>query len=928
MATGGNYWAVPNVTSVPVGNFVSAQRGEPFTNYMPLGGQLLDPELPDNIVLGLVASNSSKSVIANQAGGSNPTLRYNGTTSVWDLSNDGATYRQILTGTGTTGKLTKWSALGVLADSIISESGTVATIIDTLNVTTITTPASTDLVLNPTGGIKTKDLKPDLGLTRDIGQLINKYRGLYASELWVETLVQAQTMATIGGRIAVAPTTTLTADLASGTTSILASLKNNQPDLDDVLYLESNGAVEFVGVTPWMIRPTWKATATVALSTAPSLSTNIRPAASASVTLNISAYLTTQSSGVTTSKKMAALAQCAVTTTAALTTSVRLAASVSVAATASSALTDNIFEVDGDQTALFMPGRLFTIHGSTTPTNNGVFTTASSVYDAANTKTKVRPTTGFSTAAANLGWVAYFDSGPYVYRLKRNLNATGALAWPSGSALLNTGVIGDGYLDLYSTTGILASGTGPTIVGNVRTGGTFNQVAARWAIGNLNGLYGYVADTYGTAFGDPTGSWVKIDSVNGVRLGYNTTTKVQIDSSGNAMFTDSVSAGSANDVIVLSGVDPTYRLWIGSTTPASAPFKVSKTGAVTGTNVSFMAGGVTFDSSGLYINPTSAVGGGAYANDHAVRWTTDTTYRTAIWRSDDADVSPIKYWNFENIANGIDTVINNTIFYQRNEFSGLTGETKITMLTEDTVGDIDMWAGADDGSHANVKGCLHLGGIAGSGIAYIGVGTPIIQSGGLRSPSLTAGFSISPGSTGLLGPMTLSIVGSVSSQLGHFQRLSDGQTGWGHNYSFDMVGLQWLLDDTARSGWFTRFLGDTDGDVFQIVHTTAGTNPRTPITMLTVDAFGNCISAGGVYSGVGSLVAQVNGGGVYVRNAANNVDLQILYLDNSNRTTLKCNSARLAFNSASLGAVVAGGTGSTSSILVNVNGTDYRIALF
>jgi hypothetical protein len=641
-----NYWAVPNVTSTPIGNFVSAQRGEPLTNYMPLGGQLLDPELPDNIVLGLVASNSSKSVIANQAGGNNPTLRYNGTTSVWDLSNDGTTYRQILTGTGTTGKLPKWSALGVLADSIISESGTVATISDTLNVTTITTPASTDLVLSPTGAIKTKDLKPDLGLTRDIGQLINKYRGLYASELWVETLVQAQTMATIGGRIAVAPTTSLTADLGSGTTTVIASLKNNQPDLDDVLYLESNGAVEFVGVSPWMIRPTWKATATVALSTAPSLSTNIRPAASASVTLNISAYLTTGSSAASTSK-MAALAQCAVTTTAALTTSVRLAASVSVAYAVSATLTDNIFEVDGDQTAMFTPGRLFTVRGSTTTTNNRVFTTASSVYDAANTKTKVRPTTGFSTAGANLGWVAYFDSGPYVYRLKRNLNATGALAWPSGSALLNTGVIGDGYLDIYSTTGILSSGTGPTIVGNVRTGGTFNQVAARWAIGNLNGLYGYLTDIYGTAFGDSTGSWVKIDPVNGVRLGYNTTTKVQIDSAGNAKFTDSVSAGSANDVIVLSGVDPTYRLWIGNPVAASAPFKVDKTGAVTGTNVSFMAGGVTLDSSGLYINPSSAIGGGAYANDHAVRWSTDNAYRTAIWRSDDPDVTPIKTWHFE-----------------------------------------------------------------------------------------------------------------------------------------------------------------------------------------------------------------------------------------------------------------------------------------
>jgi hypothetical protein len=55
---------------------------------------------------------------------------------------------------------------------------------------------------------------------------------------------------------------------------------------------------------------------------------------------------------------------------------------------------------------------------------------------------------------------------------------------------------GNGFIDLYSTAGVL-SGSGPTIVGNVRTGTTYNNIAPRWAIGNLNGLYGYGATTYG-----------------------------------------------------------------------------------------------------------------------------------------------------------------------------------------------------------------------------------------------------------------------------------------------------------------------------------------------------------------------------------------------------------------------------------------------
>ena len=82
------------------------------------------------------------------------------------------------------------------------------------------------------------------------------------------------------------------------------------------------------------------------------------------------------------------------------------------------------------------------------------------------------------------------------------------------------------------------SGVGPTIVGNVRTGTIYSNIEPRWAIGNLNGLYSYATTTYGTAFGSPLASWVKIDETNGVRLGNNATTHVQITPAGVASFTD------------------------------------------------------------------------------------------------------------------------------------------------------------------------------------------------------------------------------------------------------------------------------------------------------------------------------------------------------------------------------------------------------
>jgi hypothetical protein len=136
-------------------------------------------------------------------------------------------------------------------------------------------------------------------------------------------------------------------------------------------------------------------------------------------------------------------------------------------------------------------------------------------------------------------------TGPYTYTVTRDLATTGAKAWRAGDMLFSTGQTGDGFIDLYGTRGVKSSSeVGPTIVGNVRVSNTYNDWQPRWAIGNLNGLYGYGVTTYGCAFGVPTGAWVKIDPTNGVRIGFNVTTKVQIDAAGNASFAGSITADS------------------------------------------------------------------------------------------------------------------------------------------------------------------------------------------------------------------------------------------------------------------------------------------------------------------------------------------------------------------------------------------------
>ena len=224
---------------------------------------------------------------------------------------------------------------------------------------TLTLAPTGDFILNPTGN----DVYPNTNYDINLGLLTKKFLTLHAAELWVETLVAQNTMATIGGRIVVSPTTELTSDLGTGDTTIY--VKHNNLANGDRIYLESNGKVEFMSIDS-------------------------------------------------------------------------------------------------------APG----------------------------------------------------GSGPYSYTVTRNLDGTGANQWYAGDAVLNTGTTGDGFIDIYSVRGVKSSSEyGPTIVGNVRNSSTYNDWTEVWAVGNLNGLYGYSSDTYGAAFGKYSAAdYITIDPSNGIRF--------------------------------------------------------------------------------------------------------------------------------------------------------------------------------------------------------------------------------------------------------------------------------------------------------------------------------------------------------------------------------------------------------------------------
>jgi hypothetical protein len=275
-----------------------------------------------------------------------------------------------------------------------------ASLLDTAAAENMTLQPGGDVVLDPTGN----DVLPGNAYDINLGTLSKKFLSLHAAELWVETLVAQSTIATIGGRIMVGPTTILTRDLAPAATTIY--VKHNQMVSGDRAYMEAGGQLEFFAVT---------------------------------------------SAG--------------------------------------------------------------TLQGA----------------------------------------------GDYAYTVTRNLDGTGTNQWYAGDALFNTGQTGNGFIDLYSISGIPRAGqsgqrAGPTIVGNVRLSATYNDFRERWAVGNLNALYDYGANEYGAAFGNPLASWLGADATNGVRIMQGTTKRTQLDINGNLRFYNS----AGNEVIVLDNAGNSF----------------------------------------------------------------------------------------------------------------------------------------------------------------------------------------------------------------------------------------------------------------------------------------------------------------------------------------------------------------------------------
>lgn len=132
--------------------------------------------------------------------------------SAWDITN---------TGTAT-------MATSVIAPTYTSASGNTTVTAPATLVLNAATANSVEIQVNSVSQWSANDtrLNPRSTVVMDLGDYNRKIRTLYAAEMYVETLVAQDVMSTIGGRILVAPTTTLIADLSnSATTNLYSNLQ-------------------------------------------------------------------------------------------------------------------------------------------------------------------------------------------------------------------------------------------------------------------------------------------------------------------------------------------------------------------------------------------------------------------------------------------------------------------------------------------------------------------------------------------------------------------------------------------------------------------------------------------------------------------------------------------------------------------------------
>lgn len=382
---------------------------------------------------------------------------------------------------------------------------------------------SDNLTITPLG----HTVLPSQAFGFDIGTFLLPIGALHVGELWANSFVAQETIATIGGSIEVAPTTTLIEGISSSSTTI--KTKHNNLANGARAFLKQDFRQEMLGVT--------------------SGPTKINVC-----TVNCDADSTTNWAGfggtIATAPNQHVQGQYSILytptggppNTIAHTTATDFAASTQYTVSIYVKRSDAAAVVPSVSAYRFLCGDGVTIWNATAAVEAG-----SGWYRLYTTCTSPASPTGVVgvTSIPTAGGVTHFFDAVQIeagstltpwsltsssYTVTRDLDGSGANSWDAGAAIVDTSV---SFIDIFSTHGLKStSEIGPTIVGNVRLSSTWNDWAPRWACGQLNGLYGYASSTFGCAFGDSTTTWVTANATDGFMIKNGSTVKLQASVAG------------------------------------------------------------------------------------------------------------------------------------------------------------------------------------------------------------------------------------------------------------------------------------------------------------------------------------------------------------------------------------------------------------
>lgn len=155
---------------------------------------------------------------------------------------------------------------------------------------------------------------------------------------------------------------------------------------------------------------------------------------------------------------------------------------------------------------------------------------------------------GISDAWATI--TARTNAGAYTnYTATLNSGSTSA-TFRAGTGVVDYGPSGTGFITL-SADGTV--GSSPNLTMATHAGSPWTTQTTLLRAGNLNGSFGYATNVYGVGIGQygAAQSWLTFDTTNGLRIGNNTTTLANWDTSGNILL-GQTGAGQGN-VYISSG---------------------------------------------------------------------------------------------------------------------------------------------------------------------------------------------------------------------------------------------------------------------------------------------------------------------------------------------------------------------------------------